>query len=42
MVYLCDGTDSEKLDWFKTVNIAGEEAHRSGIAERGLLRPVGL
>jgi len=24
-VYLCSGTDSEKLDWFKTVNIAGEE-----------------
>lgn len=24
MVYLCEGTDSEKLDWFKTINIAGE------------------
>jgi len=24
-VYLCDGTDSEKLEWFKTINIAGEE-----------------
>lgn len=24
MVYFCEGTDSEKLDWFKTVNIAGE------------------
>ena len=24
-VYLCSGTDSEKLDWFKTINIAGEE-----------------
>lgn len=23
MVYLCSGTDSEKLDWFKTINIAG-------------------
>ncbi len=23
MVYLCNGTDSEKLDWFETVNIAG-------------------
>jgi hypothetical protein len=23
-VYLCSGTDSEKLDWFRTVNIAGE------------------
>ena len=24
MVYLCSGTDSEKLGWFKTINIAGE------------------
>jgi hypothetical protein len=23
-VYLCKGTDSEKLDWFETINIAGE------------------
>jgi hypothetical protein len=25
MVYLCEGADSEKLEWFKTINIAGEE-----------------
>lgn len=25
MVYLCEGTDSEKLEWFRTINIAGEE-----------------
>lgn len=25
MVYVCQGTDSEKLEWFKTINIAGEE-----------------
>lgn len=24
MVYACKGTDSERLDWFKTINIAGE------------------
>ena len=24
-VYLCSGTDSEKLQWFKTINIAGAE-----------------
>ena len=24
MVYVCKGTDSERLDWFKTINIAGE------------------
>lgn len=23
-VFICDGTDDEKLDWFKTINIAGE------------------
>jgi uncharacterized protein with ParB-like and HNH nuclease domain len=25
MVYFCSGTDSEKLHWFRTINIAGEE-----------------
>ncbi|MFT8766725.1 MAG: DUF262 domain-containing protein, partial [Lentilactobacillus hilgardii] len=25
MIYWCEGTDSEKLDWFRTVNIAGEK-----------------
>ena len=25
MVYLCSGPDSEKLSWFKTINIAGEK-----------------
>lgn len=25
MVYRCTGTHSEKLDWFRTINIAGEE-----------------
>lgn len=24
-VYFCDGTDKEKLDWFKIINIAGEK-----------------
>ncbi|MDE2764323.1 MAG: DUF262 domain-containing protein [Gemmatimonadota bacterium] len=24
-VYVCTGTDSEKLEWFKTINIAGKE-----------------
>ena len=24
-IYLCSGSDSEKLEWFKTINIAGEE-----------------
>jgi len=25
MVYLCSGEDSEKLEWFETINIAGEK-----------------
>lgn len=25
MVYFCSGTDSERLDWFRTINIAGEK-----------------
>lgn len=25
MVYFCEGTNREKLDWFKTINIAGEK-----------------
>lgn len=25
MIYFCSGTDSEKLEWFKTINIAGEQ-----------------
>ncbi len=25
MIYICEGTDREKLDWFKIINIAGEQ-----------------
>ncbi len=25
MIYFCDGTDKERLDWFRTINIAGEK-----------------
>lgn len=25
MIYVCSGTDSEKLEWFRTINIAGEK-----------------
>ncbi|MCR4662038.1 MAG: DUF262 domain-containing protein [Clostridia bacterium] len=25
MIYICEGTDLEKLEWFKTINIAGEQ-----------------
>ncbi len=27
LVYVCSGTDDEKLDWFRTINIAGEELY---------------
>jgi hypothetical protein len=27
MVYFCEGTDSEKLDWFRIINIAGEKLY---------------
>ncbi len=27
MIYICDGTASEKLDWFKVINIAGERLY---------------
>jgi hypothetical protein len=25
MIYICEGTDKEKLDWFKIINIVGEQ-----------------
>ena len=25
MIYICDGSEKEKLDWFRTINIAGEK-----------------
>ena len=25
MIYICEGTDKEKLDWFEVINIAGEK-----------------
>ena len=27
MIYICEGNDKEKLDWFKTINIAGEKLY---------------
>src|SRR3972149_364113 len=27
MIYFCEGTDKEKLDWFKIINIAGERLY---------------
>ena len=30
MVYVCKGTEREKLDWFKVINIAGEKLTDQG------------
>ena len=30
-VYICEGTDKEKLDWFQIINIAGEELEKQEI-----------
>ena len=27
MIYVCEGTESEKLDWFRIINIAGEKLY---------------
>lgn len=27
MIYICNGDDKEKLDWFRTINIAGEQLY---------------
>ena len=35
MVYFCEGSEPEKLEWFKTINIAGEE-----LTEQELLNAV--
>jgi uncharacterized protein with ParB-like and HNH nuclease domain len=42
MVYYCSGTDSEKLDWFETINIAGESFNRPRIKKCSLFRFVGF
>ncbi|CEM60506.1 hypothetical protein TPHV1_10174 [Treponema phagedenis] len=39
MIYICEGTDSEKLDWFRTINIAGE-TYRPRVAQCRLCRFV--
>ena len=28
MIYFCEGSDSEKLEWFETINIAGEKLEK--------------
>ncbi len=30
-IYICEGTDSEKLEWFRIINIAGEELREQEI-----------
>lgn len=40
MVYVCEGTESEKLEWFRIINIAGEKTDRSGVEKCYVHRPV--
>ena len=40
-IYFCEETESEKLDWFRTVNIAGERLTKRqsvGMRERMILK----
>ena len=41
-IYLCSGSDSEKLEWFKTINIAGEKTLCSRIEKCSLSWSVGF
>ena len=41
-VYVCEGSASEKLAWFRIINIAGEKLTGSGTAECGLCWPLGV
>lgn len=36
MIYICEGTDKEKLDWFKIINIAGDYLSGSAIRQNYL------
>ena len=42
-IYICEGTDSERLDWFRIINIAGvkltDQELRNAILVRGLRTP---
>lgn len=40
MVYHCEGDDKERLDWFETINIAGEKLTEQEPPQRRLHRPV--
>ena len=39
MVYICEGTEKEKIDWFKIINIAGEELENQEILNAVLHSP---
>ena len=38
-IYLCSGTDSEKLEWFRTINIAGEKLTDQELRNAGYSGP---
>jgi hypothetical protein len=41
MVYFCEGNDKEKLDWFKTINIAGEKLTANKNCETQFIQELG-
>ena len=41
-IYQCTGTNSEKLDWFETINIAGEKTNQPRIEKCNLFRCMGF
>jgi hypothetical protein len=36
MIYICEGTDKEKLDWFEIVNMVGEQHFGVCLRDKGL------
>jgi uncharacterized protein with ParB-like and HNH nuclease domain len=42
MVYFCSGKDSEKLEWFETINIAGKELTANKNCETQFIQVLGF
>ena len=36
MIYFCDGTDKERIEWFEVINTAGEKLTPQELPERRL------
>ena len=40
MIYICEGSESEKLEWFRVVNIAGERLTEQELRNSDYMRFV--